>query len=48
MYHITAENPDGAEKGVASITCNGQAMEDLIPVQPAGSDNQVTVRMGRR
>ena len=47
VYHITVENPKGVEKGVVSILCNGQAVNGLIPVQPAGSVNEVTVTMGR-
>lgn len=47
-YRITVQNPDGVEKGVASVTCNGQAVDGLIPAQPAGSVNEVTVIMGRR
>lgn len=47
VYHITVENPGGAERGTASITCNGQAVAGLIPARPAGSVNQVTVTMGR-
>ncbi len=47
VYHITVENPQGVEKGVASVVHNGQAVDGLIPVQPAGSVNQVIVTMGR-
>ena len=46
-YHIAVENPHGVEKGVASIACNGQAVDGLIPVQPVGSVNQVVVKMGQ-
>jgi len=45
-YRISVQNPDGVEKGVASVTCNAQAVDGLIPVQPAGSVNEVTVVMG--
>ena len=48
VYHITVENPCGAEKGVASITCNGERVDGLIPAQCAGSVNEVMVIMGRR
>ena len=47
VYRIKVENPEGVEKGVGRIICNGQAVEGLIPVQPAGSVSQVTVTMGR-
>ena len=47
VYHITVENPDCVEKGVVRVTCNGQAADGLIPVQSAGSVNQVMVTMGR-
>ena len=47
-YHITVENPRGAEKGVASVTLNGQPADRLIPPQPVGSVSQVTVTMGPR
>ena len=46
-YRITVENPDRVEKGVASVTCNGRAVDGLIPVRPEGSVNEVTVVMGR-
>ena len=47
VYRIKVENPEGVEKGVGRIICNGQAVEGLIPVQPAGSVSQVMVTMGR-
>ena len=47
VYQIQVENPQGVEKGVARITCNGRAVEGLIPPQIAGSVNQITVTMGR-
>ncbi len=47
-YHITVENPRGVEKGVASVTLNGQPADRLIPPQPVGSVSQVTVTMGPR
>lgn len=46
-YHITVTNLDGVEKGVRSVTCNGQPCEGLIPAQPAGSVNEVLVTMGK-
>ena len=47
QYNITVQNPNGVEKGVADILCNGKRVAGLIPAQPAGSVNQVTVIMGR-
>ncbi len=47
-YHITVENPRGVEKGVASVTLNGQPVDRLIPPQRLGSVSQVTVTMGPR
>ncbi len=47
-YRVTVLNPDGVEKGVVSVTCNGQAVDGLIPVQPEGSVNEIVVTMGRR
>ena len=44
-YHIHVRNPKGVEKGVASITLNGAAVE-TIPVQPAGTVSIVEVIMG--
>ena len=46
-YRITVKNPWGVEKGVASVACNGRAVDGLIPVQPAGSVNEIAVTMGR-
>jgi len=48
VYRITVNNPDGVEKGVASVTCNGRAVDGLIPPQPEGSVNEIVVTMGRR
>lgn len=46
-YHITVHNPVGVEKGVVSVTSNGNGCaSNLIPVMPAGSVNAVTVVMG--
>ena len=46
-YRIIVENPEGVEKGVAAVICNGQAVDGLVPVQPEGSVNEITVIMGR-
>lgn len=45
-YQIKVENPQGVSKGVKSITLNGQAIEGAVPVQAAGSVNQVVVVLG--
>ena len=45
-YEITVNNPNGVEKGVSSITCNGELCDTMAPVMPAGSVNQVVVTMG--
>ena len=46
-YEIHVLNPDGAEKGVASILADGKAVEKL-PVLPAGSCCRAEVVMGRK
>ncbi len=45
-YHIVVENPVGVEKGVKSVTCNGEVCDGLVPVMEAGSKNEVHVVMG--
>ena len=45
-FAITVHNPEGVEKGVRSVTLNGQRVAGQIPPQPAGSLNQVAVVMG--
>ena len=47
-YRITVRNPEGLEKGVASVACDGQAVDGLIPAQAPGSVHEVVVTMGRR
>ena len=47
VYAITVENPDGVEKGVRSVTLDGQEIAGtVLPVQPSGSRVSVQVRMG--
>ncbi len=46
VYNITVKNPDGVQKGVKSISLNGQLIKDAIPPQPEGSVNTVEVVMG--
>lgn len=45
-FNIDVRNPDGVEKGIRSITLNGQGIDGPIPPQPAGSVNRVDVVMG--
>lgn len=44
-YRIHVTNPNGVEKGVASITMNGKQV-DSLPVMEPGSSCQVEVIMG--
>lgn len=45
-YHILVENPDGKQKGVTSMTVNGEKVDgNTVPMQPAGSVCEVVVRM---
>jgi cellobiose phosphorylase len=46
-YHISVKNPNHVEKGVASMTVNGAAVEgNLIPLPNGTDDVQVEVVMG--
>ena len=46
-YHIEVENPDHVEKGVASVTVDGNAIEgNLIPVDAGKKEVHVKVIMG--
>jgi N,N'-diacetylchitobiose phosphorylase len=40
------ENPNAVQKGVKSICLNGKMLAGPIPLQPAGSTNEVIVVMG--
>jgi cellobiose phosphorylase len=46
-YLIEVENPDGVERGVASIVVDGRPVAGPIAPRPAGSICRVSVRMGR-
>ena len=46
IYKIRVSNPKGVEKGIQSITFNGQAVKDVVPVQNAGTVNDIEVIMG--
>ena len=45
-FQITVTNPNGVEKGVRSVTFNGDLWTGPIPPQPAGSVHRVEVVMG--
>ena len=46
-YHITVKNPNGAEKGVASMTVDGTPVEgNMIPFDGSKKEVQVVVVMG--
>ncbi|GAB4251694.1 MAG: glycosyl transferase [Acidobacteriota bacterium] len=46
-YEITVENPEGVNKGVKELLLNGRSIPvGPIPVRPAGSRNEVVVRLG--
>ena len=46
-YHISVENPNGVEKGIARLIVNGSAVDgNVIPVQPKDSVVDVRVIMG--
>ena len=47
VYEITVENPENVEKGVKSVTMNGQPVNgSLLPIPEPGSRVSVLVRMG--
>ncbi len=45
-FNISVKNPNGVEKGVRSVSLNGNAVSGAISAQAAGSVNQVEVVMG--
>jgi N,N'-diacetylchitobiose phosphorylase len=45
-FEISVRNPNGVEKGVASITLNGELVHGPIKPQSAGSVHEVVVTMG--
>jgi cellobiose phosphorylase len=48
-YTITILNPDGVCRGIKSININGQPLSgNIIPTQREGSDNFVTVVLGKQ
>ncbi len=46
VYNIKVKNPDGVEKGVRSISLNGNNIHRIVPMQCKGSVNYVEVLMG--
>jgi cellobiose phosphorylase len=47
LFNITINNPNGVEKGIASITLNGKQLDtSRIPVELAKNVNEVIVTMG--
>ncbi len=45
-YTITVKNPDGVQKGIKSITLNGEKVCNPLKAQNPGTDNSVVVIMG--
>ncbi|MGA3081585.1 MAG: hypothetical protein ABSD44_09405, partial [Terracidiphilus sp.] len=45
-FEIAVKNPNGVQKGVASVTLNGKPVHGPIAPQPAGSVNAIVVTMG--
>jgi N,N'-diacetylchitobiose phosphorylase len=45
-YAITVKNPMGVEKGVVSVTLNGDAVDGVVRAQTGGTVNEVLVVMG--
>lgn len=47
VYRIRVENPDGVQKGVARVLCDGKDCPGgLVPVFEAGTEHEVAVTMG--
>jgi N,N'-diacetylchitobiose phosphorylase len=46
IYNVKVINPDGVEKGIKSIQLNGKNISNPIPIQKAGSVNEIEVIMG--
>ena len=46
-YNITVKNPDGVQKGIKSIVCDGVRLSgNVVPVFDAGTEHEVEVLMG--
>jgi N,N'-diacetylchitobiose phosphorylase len=46
VYNIKVKNPDNVEKGVKSITLNGQKTGNPVPIQSEGSVNEIEIELG--
>jgi len=47
VYHISVDNSAGVQKGVVSVLADGKALSgNLLPVYPAGSTVEISVKMG--
>jgi N,N'-diacetylchitobiose phosphorylase len=47
LLNITVENPDGVQKGVASLTLNGKAFDgNHVPFGELAGENEIVVTMG--
>ena len=45
-YEIEIKNPNGAQKGIKSLTINGEKVQgNLVPMQPAGTVCKVVAEM---
>ncbi|MGO9481625.1 MAG: GH36-type glycosyl hydrolase domain-containing protein [Candidatus Kryptoniota bacterium] len=47
VYEIKVKNPESVEKGVKFIKVNGKIIRGPVPVQQAGSVNEIEVVMGK-
>ena len=45
-YHIVVKNPNGVQKGIKDIRLNSKSIKGSIPLQQAGTTNEVIVEMG--
>jgi cyclic beta-1,2-glucan synthetase len=48
MYSILVRNPSGAQKGVASVTLDGSAVDGAVPLVDDRGHHEVIVTMGPR
>lgn len=46
VYNITVRNPHGVEKGIRTMTLNGEPIEGSIPQQRPGTSHTIIVTMG--
>ncbi len=45
-FHITVKNPAGVQKGVRTVSLNGNTLQGPLPVQKPRTINEVVVEMG--